>query len=415
MTGKERVLDAINHKSGKVPVDFGSNAVTGMHVSIVQALRDHYGLEERPVKVIEPYQMLGEIDDELKQQIGIDVEGLFSPLSNWGFPLTDWKEWTTPWGQEVLVPGKFSVSTEGGATFIYPQGDRDSAPSGHMPEGGYFFDTIIRQNHFDENTIRVEDNLEEFTLFNNQDLQFYRDHKQWAANSDRAVLGSFPGAGLGDIALVPGPGLKDPRGIRDVTEWYMSMALRQDLLHEIFASQTDIALQNLQTYKDILGDSIQIVFTCGTDFGTQNSQFCSTVAFDELYLPYYRKVNDWIHSNTNWKVFKHSCGAVEGFLSHFIEAGFDIINPVQCSAAGMDPMTLKERYGKDITFWGGGVNTQHTLPFGTPEDVRKEVLERLEIFSRDGGYVFDAIHNVQAQTPIANVVAMLEAVQEFNA
>lgn len=415
MIGKEKVLRALNHQSGKVPVDFGSNAVTGMHVSIAAALRDHYGLEKRPVKVIEPYQMLGEVDDELKEVIGIDVEGLLAPLTNWGFPLTDWKEWTTPWGQEVLVPGTFTTKNEAGHLSIYPQGDTSAEPSGHMPEGGYFFDTIIRQNHFNEDDIQAEDNLEEFVPFTLEDLKYYQDHKEQVKNSSRAVLGSFPGTALGDIALVPGPGMKDPRGIRDVTEWYVSMALRQDLLHEIFDRQTEIALENLHTYKNILGNTVEVVFTCGTDFGTQNSQFCSTATFDELYLPYYRKINDWIHDNTSWKIFKHSCGAVEGFMSHFIEAGFDIINPVQCSAAGMDPTILKERYGKDIVFWGGGVDTQNTLPFGKPEEVRKEVLERLEIFSKDGGFVFDAIHNVQAKTPIKNVVAMLEAVKEFNA
>ena len=136
--------------------------------------------------------------------------------------------------------------------------------------------------------------------------------------------------------------------------------------------------------------------------------------YDELYAPYYRKMNDWIHANTQWKTFKHSCGAVESFMSHFIDSGHDIINPVPCSAAGMDPQTLKDRYGDKITFWGGGVNTQQTLPFGTPEETRAEVLERCRIFSPNGGFVFNSVHNVQALSPIENVVAMIDAVAEFN-
>jgi uroporphyrinogen-III decarboxylase len=111
---------------------------------------------------------------------------------------------------------------------------------------------------------------------------------------------------------------------------------------------------------------------------------------------------------------KHSCGSVERFIPCFIEAGFDILNPVQCSAAGMDPAHLKNTYGDRITFWGGGVDTQHVLSFGTPEDVRTQVLERCRIFSHDGGYIFNAIHNVQARTPVKNIVAMLQAVHEFN-
>jgi uroporphyrinogen-III decarboxylase len=137
--------------------------------------------------------------------------------------------------------------------------------------------------------------------------------------------------------------------------------------------------------------------------------------FDELYLPYYRQLNDWVHRHTSWKTLKHSCGAIDPLLPSLIRAGFDIINPVQCSATGMDPQHLKQTYGRDLVFWGGGVNTQHTLPFGTPAQVRTEVLNRLRIFSREGGFVFNSIHNVQACTPTANILAMLEAVRTFNA
>ena len=160
---------------------------------------------------------------------------------------------------------------------------------------------------------------------------------------------------------------------------------------------------------------MDVVFTCGTDFGTQTSSFCSVETFRSLYAPYYRKVNDWIHAHTNWKTFKHSCGAVEPFLGPLMEAGFDIVNPVQCSAAGMDPEQLKAKYGDRLTFWGGGVDTQRTLPFGTPAAVREQVLRRCEIFGRGGGFVFNAVHNLQAQTPVENIAAMFAAVREFNA
>ena len=163
-----------------------------------------------------------------------------------------------------------------------------------------------------------------------------------------------------------------------------------------------------------MGDKIDVAFICGTDFGTQRAQFCSVDQFREFYLPYYKKINDWIHSHTNWKTLKHSCGAVDPIIPLFIEAGFDALNPVQCSAAGMDPKHLKEEYGKDITFWGGGIDTQQILPFGTPEEVRKQVLERLEIFAPDGGYIFNSIHIVQCNTPVENIVAMIDAVHEFN-
>jgi uroporphyrinogen-III decarboxylase len=131
-------------------------------------------------------------------------------------------------------------------------------------------------------------------------------------------------------------------------------------------------------------------------------------------MPYYQRVNCWIHENTGWKTFKHSCGAVEQLMIHFIEAGFDIINPVQCSAAGMEPEKLKAGYGEDLVFWGGGVDTQDVLPFGTPKTIREQVLRRCEIFSRNGGFVFNSVHNIQAKTPVENIVSMIEAVKEFN-
>jgi len=129
---------------------------------------------------------------------------------------------------------------------------------------------------------------------------------------------------------------------------------------------------------------VQAVFVCGTDFGTQTSAFCSVKTFNSLYFPYYKQVNDWIHAHTQWKTFKHSCGAVSKFLPSFIECGIDILNPVQCSATGMDPEQLKANFGDRLVFWGGGVDTQKVLPFGTAAEVREQVLRRCEIFAPGG-------------------------------
>jgi uroporphyrinogen-III decarboxylase len=159
---------------------------------------------------------------------------------------------------------------------------------------------------------------------------------------------------------------------------------------------------------------VDAVFLCGTDFGTQTSTFCSESTFRNLYFPYYKQMNDWIHAHTQWRTFKHSCGSVIQFIPAMIEAGFDILNPVQCSATGMDPDKLKSTFGEELVFWGGGVDTQQVLPFRTTAEVREHVLRRCEVFAKDGGFVFNSIHNIQAQTPVENIVAMLDAVAEFN-
>jgi uroporphyrinogen-III decarboxylase len=131
-----------------------------------------------------------------------------------------------------------------------------------------------------------------------------------------------------------------------------------------------------------------------------------------FYKPYHQRLNHWVHENTPWKTQFHCCGSIVRLLDDFIDAGMDVLNPVQCSAAGMDPETLKSRFGKRIVFWGGGVDTQRTLPFGTPAEVGEEVRERIRIFSRGGGYVFNTIHNILARTPVENIRALLEAVEE---
>jgi hypothetical protein len=412
---RQLLQQALNHIEGKVPVDFGSTAITGMHVRAVAALRNYFGLKKQLVKVTEPYQMLGWLDDDLLEAMGVDVVGIFSRNTLFGFPNENWQPFRTPWGQEVLVPGLFKTSPDGqGGFLIYPCGDTTVPASGHMPASGYFFDAIIRQDPIDEDKLNPEDNLEEFTPVTDADIDFFAKQIVERTPGGWGLIAGFGGTALGDIAMVPAPFMRHPKGIRDIAEWYMSTAIRRDYVHQIFAKQTEIALGNLARIHAKIGDAIDALVICGTDFGTQNSTFCSAQTFRELYAPYYCQINGWIHANTNWKTFKHSCGAVESFMPLFIETGFDILNPVQCTAAGMDPQLLKDRYGDNIVFWGGGTDTQRVLSFGTPEEVRAQVLERCRIFSPKGGFVFNAVHNVQATTPVENIVAMLAAVKDFN-
>ncbi len=415
IASRERLADALNHKQpDRIPIDFGGTSVTGIHASCVAALRDYYGLEKRPVRIHEPSQMLGSVDDDLKDALGIDVTGVFRRGTKWGFPAERWKPWQFN-GLEVLVPGDFNTTIDAnGDTLIYPEGDTTVPASGKMPKGGYFFDCIVRQEPIDEDHLNPEDNMEEFQSISQADLDYLASEARDAASTGRGVIAGFGGTAFGDIANVPGPALKFPKGIRDITEWYVSTSSRQNYIHKVFERQCEIAIGNLERIRAVLGDEVQATYMCGTDFGTQTSAFCSVKTFRDLYFPYYKQINDWIHTHTPWKTFKHSCGAVSKFLPSFTEAGFDILNPVQCSATGMEPEQLKANFGDQLVFWGGGVDTQKTLPFGSPAEVREQVLRRCEIFAPGGGFVFNSIHNVQAQTPVANIVALIDAVHEFN-
>ncbi|WP_423126982.1 uroporphyrinogen decarboxylase family protein [Gaoshiqia sp. Z1-71] len=417
MNSKQRFDLTVNHKQpDRIVVDLGSTAVTGVHALVVENLRKYYGLESRPVRVIEPYQMLGQIDDDLMDAIGIDVVAAWGKNNMFGIynhePL---KEFKTFWGQNILLPDGFNTSYDtNGDLVVYPEGDTSVAPSARMPKASYFFDAIVRQEPINDEKLDVQDNLEEFGLVSDSELQFWEEATRKARATGKAVIAGLGGTALGDIALVPGLQMKHPKGIRDITEWYMSTVLRPDYIKAIFDRQSEIALENFSRLHQVIGDNLDAVFICGTDFGTQDSTFCGPEQFDDLWLPFYRRINDWVHANTNWKTFKHSCGAVESFMSRFIDAGFDIINPVQIAAKGMDPAHLKKTYGNDLVFWGGGIDTQKTLPYSTPEKVREEVLRLCDIFGQNGGFVFNTVHNIQANVPVENIVAMVDAIKEFN-
>ena len=418
MTSRERIETVCRHKTvDKLPVDFGGGFQTGIHVSIVYKLRQALGLDApgTPVKVVEVYQMLGEIAPDLRDALGVDTVPLTGTGTMFGYPARNFKEWTMQDGTPVLVPEDFNTEyAANGELFQYPGGDQSVPASGRMPPDGYFFDAVERAEPIDDDNLHPADNCEEYGPVPGEEIDhFARESKRLYEETDRALFCTFGGLSFGDIAEVPGVALKHPKGIRDIEEWYISTAMRPDYIKAVFEQQAEIAVENLARLYEAVGDRVTLIQTNGTDFGTQNGPFCSPDAYRDLYLPFQKKVNGWIHDNTNWKTFMHCCGGIEPLLPLVIEAGFDILNPVQCSAAGMDPGHLKKEYGRDLIFWGGGVDTQHTLPFGTPDEVREQVKRRIEVFSDNGGYVFNTIHNVVAKTPLDNLLAMFEVVNEY--
>lgn len=415
MNSKEIIQASLNHQStDRIAVDFGATAVTGMHAIVVEKLRAHYGLPHQPVKIEDTFQMLGEVDDALRERIGGDVVGVVGERDFFGAKRDRWSEFMTPWGQCVLLPQDAVVAKKKNDLYLFPEGDSTVSPSGWMPDGCYFWNAIERQQPIDDDALNVEDNLEEYRLLSDEQLAHWTKEIGEAAQKGTAVVANVGGTALGDAAYIPGAQLKCPKGIRSVAEWYMSTAMRTDYIAEVFDQQSDRALLNLAKLHAVVGNQIDVINICGTDFGTQQNLFCSIELFNELYKPYYQKINNWIHRHTNWKTFKHSCGAIEPLISSFIESGFDILNPVQINARGMNSSLLKEKYGSDIVFWGGGVDTQVVLAFGTPDEVRRQVYEQCDIFGRDGGFVFNTVHNIQANVPIQNVIAMIDTLKEIN-
>ena len=418
MNSRERVLAALDHRQpDRVPLDLGGSVLTGMQASSVYKLRQALRLDPpgTPVKVLDPYQMLGEIQSDLVEAVGADVLPVPAYTTLFGYKREGWKPWRLFDGTPVLVPEAFNTEAdENGDILMYPEGDRSVPPSARMPQGGYYFDEIVRQPPLDEARLDPADNCEEFTILSKEAVRYFAaEADRLSRLTDKALFAGFCFSSFGDIALVPAPWLKRPRGIRDIEEWYVSTLTRRDYIWKVFERQAEVALANLSLLQAALSDRVHVTLVTGTDFGAQTTSFISPQSYRDLYQPFHRAVNDWVHRHTRWKTFIHSCGSVLELIPEFIASGFDILNPVQTAAAGMDPRRLKERFGERLVFWGGGVDTQRTLPFGTPAQVREQVHERLETFARGGGFVFAAVHNIQAGIPVENLLALFQAVRDY--
>jgi hypothetical protein len=417
MTSRERVKKTLNHEiPDKVPLDLGSTPVTGIAASSLSRLREALGLEDRLVKVHEPYQILGQVEEDVLDALEIDIVGIEMRTTMFGYPNYRWKPWRTGDGTEVLIGEGFTITkNERGDTLVYPGGDTTARPCARMPKGGFYFDTIVRQEPIDESQLDPEEWIEGmYPQFSEEDLTHLERQAEYLyRNTSRAIIGNFGQGGLGDIALVPGPWHKNPKGIRDAEQWYTAHLLYPEYIKGIFELQTEQVLKNLELYYQAVGDKIEAIFISGTDFGAQNGPFISPDLYREMYKPFHQRINQWVHTHTSWKTFFHSCGSVVAFLDDFVGAGVDILNPVQCSAAGMDPEFLKQKYGERLVFWGGGIDTQKVLPFGEPGEVKEQVRERIQTFGKDGGFVFNTIHNIQTGTPVENLVALFEAFKEY--
>lgn len=418
MTPRQRLQAVLEHRPvDKLCVDFGAGGQTGIGVCAVDRIRKEItGDVDYKVKVSEPYQMLGEIDEELRKALHLDVVGIGPPTDMFGLRHDKWKNFTMPVdGTEVLVPEDFNYTKdENGNLLIYPQGDTSVPPSAKMSKDAYFCDSLKRQEPIDDNNLDPMDNCEEFSLISDEDVEYFRQQVDWYyENTDAGIYLTFPNLAFGDIALVPAPWAKHPKGIRDVEEWYISTAMRKDYIHKVFERQCEIGLKNIEKLAPVLGDKVQVVFVSGTDFGTQQGLFTSPETFRKLYKPYIKAVNDKIHNLTNWKTFMHCCGGIFEIIPDIIEAGIDVLNPIQYYAETMDPVKIKKEFGEHLVFWGGGVNTQKTLPFGTPDEVYKEVSQQIDIFFSDNtGYVFNGVHNIQSNVPTENIMAMFKAVED---
>jgi len=403
MTSRERVLKAINHEEpDRLPLDIGSNLQSGIMAHSLDRLRRHLGLSEKPVKIYELYQMLGEVESDIIERLHLDVVPVEPPLLFFDIRRENYKPWKLFDGTNVLVPGQFDVEIDSvGRWLLHAGGDLSRPVEGIMPKNGFYFDIPGKSStHMDFIPPPLEKVKEEWLLVES-DLVFLQKRSEYLRRTtDKALfLGCWGYVGLGSVGSIP--------------DFLMLLLTDKQYVKDLFEIRTENALKNLKLLNDYLGDSIDIIGIDGEDYGAQNNELFNPILFEELHMPFFTAQNKWVHENTKWKTFIHSCGSIPRILPFIIRSGFDIINPVQTTAERMDALWLKETFGKDITFWGGGVDTQRTLPFLSPEEVQQEVIDRVQTFAPGGGFIFNTIHNIQQGTPAENIVAAYDTAYEY--
>ena len=398
MTSRERVLSALRFaEPDRVPLALGETVMSGIMAQALDRLRRYLGLASRRVRVYEVFQMLGEVEADLVERLGIDTLPVEPPELFFGLRRENYRPWRLWDGTEVLMPGQFQVEADAqGDLLLHQGGDAAKPVVAVMPRNGFYFDAFAARQAETEFDPPAFAEVRAGSRLSPADAEFLQARAEYLRRTtDKAlVLGCWGKLGLPWVGSIP--------------DFLVLLATRPDYVRDLFKLRTEVALENLETLQRHLGGKVDVVGLDGADFGTQRGELFAPGWFADLFVPFFTAQNRWVHANTAWKTWQHTCGSITRLLPLLVESGLDILNPVQCSAAGMDPGWLKTTFGGRLVFWGGGVDTQRTLPFGTPAEVAAEVAERVRVFAPGGGYVFNPIHNIQHGTPPANIVAAYE-------
>jgi uroporphyrinogen decarboxylase len=410
MTSRERVLTAIHHEEpDRVPLDMGGMRSTGITALAHNRLKAQLSIPG-PVKVYDLVQQLAEPEDEVLQRFGVDVVDLGRAfLTGEG----DWHSWTLPDGSPCLVPSYFKPEPDDGG---WVARDDDGDIIARMPPNcAYFTQTIwpLRDTPESEFERRVPEAMGKVVwgglpsppyhlpLTPDGLAEMRRVAERLCRETDYAIMVAFGG------------------NLLEWSQWLLGM---EDCMMDLVANPkrvealldvlTDLHLKSLRLVLDALGDWVQLI-QMGDDLGMQTGPQMPPEIYRRLFKPRHSKIFRYVRENSDVHVFFHCCGGIRPIIGDLIDAGVEVLNPVQTSAAGMDPQELKREFGKELTFWGGGCDTQEILNLGSPEDVRRSVEERMRIFSPGGGFVFNQVHNITPEVPVENIMAMYEAVGEF--
>jgi len=396
-TSRERVLKAINHEPpDRLPIDFGGMASTGIMAIAYARLKEHLGISGGQVRVFDIGQQLAEVEPEVLSRFGVDVISLENSMGEEqpGF----WMPWTLPNGISCQIPAGVDIrpDEEKGGWLIWENG----MPSQRMSESSLYFTQIFHP--LAELTTPEELQAVPKPLLTDEELTFLQMRaKALYENTEFAIMANFGGS-IHEVG----------QNLRGWAQFMMDLAKGGSFTEDLIEGIIETQLANLSLYLEAVGDYVQII-QFGDDLGTQDRPQMSLQMYQKYLKPGHKKLYQHVHDNSDCAVFLHSCGSIYPLIPDLIEAGVDILNPVQTSAKDMDPKQLKAEFGDQITFWGGGCDTQNVLPNTTPDEIAQHVAERIEIFAPGGGFVFNQIHNIQADISPEKIVAMFDAALEF--
>ncbi len=406
-TSRDRVMDALNHREpDRVPVDFGAHRSSGIMAIAYRKLRRYLELPQRPIRVYDMIQQLAVVDQDLLDLFGIDTIELGR-----GFSLDegDWKPWTLPDGSECLIPIYVDVRKEGDNWHLFSPTGR---AVGVQRKGMLYFDQIywpflegVPENLSDLDTVLTDimwsiSTPPNLSLVGHDELR--EQAKSLRESTDRAIIGLFGG----NVVEIP-------QFLCRIDNFLWLMGAEPETVDRLLDRLVEIHLQNLASYLDAVGPYIDIILF-GDDMGMQSGPQFSPEMYRRYFNTRHRLLWGRAKELADVKVMLHCCGGIRPLMADMIDAGLDTTNPVQTSCAGMGFQGLKRDFGQSLCLWGGGCDTQTMLPAASPEEVRIHVMERLEALTPGGGFVFQQVHNVMADVPPENVVAMFEAVREFN-
>ena len=412
-TARERVLATIEHREpDRVPSDFGGMRSTGIMAVAYNRLRQELGLEPKPARMYDLVQQLSVPDDDVLDRFHVDVVDLGHLLPP---PTGGWKEWKLPDGSPALVP-KWFEPTWNETARAWEVHHPDGTLLAVQPEGCLY----VEQTHFPLRGVALPRTADDVRRAMARVIWGFLPCAPWdragepsfwrwlereaaraRASTDRAILVGF-GANL----------LEWLNYLYSIEDSFALLAGDPAAASRILDLLVEVHLEGLEKLLAAVGDSVDII-QLGDDLGSQSACLISPSMYRRLFKPRFERIVRFVKERSRLKVFLHSCGSIRKVLGDLIDCGIDIVNPVQTSAAGMDAAELKREFGSRVTFWGGGCETQTVLHEGSPRDVEAMVRERLRIFAPGGGYVFNQIHNIMANIPPANVVAMFDAAHVY--